>query len=146
MNLILTNRNVVAAPVMSKDEGGWVEELGGNATLTVQHTNSDVVLIGDKPDVTEAIKKVAKGFATLLEKLKGGVKPEPKGQPAAEDLAVLHVMILNDGQKPVRVMLGSGTIYNDIPPGASYEAISPHYIELREMGNVQSDPNQKEAA
>jgi hypothetical protein len=139
MNLVLTNQTSTELPVMSKDEGGWCEVLPPNGMLTVQHTNSDVIIIGDKPDVTDVLKKTVKSVGALLKKLKdridGDAATPKKGTPPPS-LQDVSVLIGNNGQQPIRVILGDGVTDKTVEPSASYEARAGGYIEIRELGDA----------
>lgn len=137
MNLILVNKTQTDLPVMSKDEGGWCETLTAGGTMTVPYVNSDVIIVGDKPDVTDVVKKTVEVAGKLAKKLKdwmaGQTNPK-KGDPSQTTSMTVEVM--NDGPQPIRVILGDGVTDHEIAPGVTYIAIAPGYIEIRELGDA----------
>jgi hypothetical protein len=143
MHIVITNNSPAATIVSSRDEGGWAEPLPQSLATTINHHDSDVMIIGDKPKVTEEILKSLKAIAEVIERWK--IRPRPTPQSAKPVPEPLAVVIANNGNKAVRIISNNGRLSNDLAPGVSYQATSTDYIELRELGNVQQDPNQHEA-
>lgn len=124
MNLILTNLLSYAVPF---SDGTTAGQLAPNAPMTISDT-SEVLIIGDKPGFIDQLKEAAATLAEFIAFWK---------EKAAEVEEDLRVTIQNNGTKSVRIMLGNGLEYTDIDPGETYSAISPDYIELRELGDVE---------
>lgn len=143
MQLTLTNNLGDPVPVMSTDEGGWAESLEPGLPLTLDHTGSDVVIVGDKPDVIEQIQQGVAVIGTVVRDLLTQIAGR---RGATVPLDSVAVTIANHGEKAVRCILGDGTTDHDIQPGEIYDAGARGYIELRELGDVAVDPNQHEAA
>jgi hypothetical protein len=144
MHLVITNNSPAPTVVMSRDEGGWVEPLPQSLSTTINHHDSDVMIIGDKPTVTEEIVKGLKVVAEAIERWKIRPRSTPTDStPLKEPIAVV---IANNGNKIVRVLSNSGKTSQDVNPGVSCAATSIGYVEIREMGNVSKDvTNPKEA-
>ncbi len=142
MFLTLNNKTANNIVVASEDEGGWVEALRPNEPEVISRPGSDVIIIGDKPDVIDNIRQGLRTLSTLVLNLlaalvdrrsRGGVAPEP-----------LEVEITNKGSRPVRVILGDGVTDYELASDETYLASAAGYIELRELGLVNM-PDQPEA-
>jgi hypothetical protein len=137
MDIVLTNQTSVSIPAMSDDDNGWCRNLEPGVSETISGTNTEVVIIGYKPSVTENIVKGLKSVGHVIEAWLKRVTASPTStKPVSE---ALSVRIGNNGTNPIRVVLGDGMTANDIQPGATYSATSVGYIELRELGLVDSN-------
>ena len=145
MYLNLTNNSGIELPIMSADEGGWVKTLPPGQSTALSHVDSDVVIIGNKPSVSEQIAQGVKTIAKTVAAVLRAWQDHNSAQPTAADSTV-RVAIENTGEKAVRVILGDGVNDYQVQPGETYQASAWGYLELRELGDVQADPNQHEAA
>ena len=145
MYLTLTNNSGAELPMMSTDEGGWVETLPAGVAKALSHVDSDVVIIGHKPSVAEQLRTGAAVLARTVATLISAWQSHNSAQATAAD-ATVRVAIENTGEKMVRVLLGNGTSDYAVAPGETYQASAFGYLELRELGDVVGDPNQHEAA
>lgn len=127
MKLTLTNETQTEVPVCG--ENGKFVNLTG--TESIDWSGTDVLVIGDKPNVTEklvdAIGDLAKAALHKLRlRKKGASAPEPD----------LVVTIKNDESATQRVILGDGVTDIQLAPGDTYRAVSPEYIEIRTLGHA----------
>jgi hypothetical protein len=132
MNLVLTNNGGYPTVAASDDGDGWCAELATGIPVGLNNPDVVVVIVGDKPGVTESIidgiKVVAGAVLAWLSRDKEAVDvthPEH-----------LNVMIGNNGPNFVRVIMGDGTTDTEVAPGVSFMAQSVGYIEIRELGLV----------
>jgi hypothetical protein len=129
MKLTLTNTAETPVPMMSEDDGGWVEALEPHTPFDLDRDDTDVAIIGDKPGALEAFKVMGAMVKALLTAWRG---PQPDPKTAVNPMVV--VTIENNGEKPVRVILGDPTNDPHVEPGDSLDAMAKGYIELRELG------------
>jgi L-fucose isomerase-like protein len=146
MNIVITNRANEAVPVLSSDEGGWAEVVEPGTPLTIFRENTDVIIIGDKPDVSEQIKEGLGVVKKAVDKVRETLTAKPKDKGTMPTTDEVNVVIGNNGPNFIRVILGDGKTASDVPVGISYEAKAKGYVEVRELGLLAEDPNQKEAA
>jgi hypothetical protein len=142
MKLKLTNQTSSALPIMSTDEGGWADVLQPNTPYTLTHNASDVIIIGDKPDVREQIEQGIATIGAVAREIINAFKSRLGGRAGAP---MVSAIIENDGDKSVRVILGDGVSDWVVNPGEMYPASAHAYLELRELGDV-ATPYQPEAA
>lgn len=133
MKLTLTNTAWVAVPVVSEAEGGWVESLEPNKPIDIDRSATDVIIIGDKPSVTESIEQGMQVLAGMVKALLTAWKGREKGTQGAIS-PMVEVTIENNGEKPVRVIQGDPTNDVNLNPGESMDAQAKGYVELRELG------------
>lgn len=132
MYLTLTNNTSGALPLMSTDEGGWVETLAPGQPWALTHVDSDVVIIGNKPSVTEQLRQGLAIVAAAMARIISVWHSHNNAQPNAAD-ATVRVAIQNTGEKSVRVVLGDGVNDYVVAPGETYQAQAWGYLELREL-------------
>jgi hypothetical protein len=128
MRLTLTNTGNAPVPVMSSDEGGWCEPINPGVETHLDKAGSDVWIIGDKPDVLESIKEGLEVIVKMLTFWK-----EKQKEVGVEDARV-EMTISNNGEKPVRCILGDPTKDITINPGENVDVSAAGYLELRELG------------
>lgn len=148
MRLTITNKAAAPVPVMSNDGGGWVQAAEPGAPLDIDRDDSDVIIVGDKPSVTEQIQQGLQVLAKTVKALVAAWRKHHEKQTASPEAVALPVSVdfQNRGANPVRAILGDGVTDVNILPGALYHAEAPGYVELRELGKVAVDPNQHEAS
>lgn len=146
MNLILTNEASHSVPIMSADGDGWADVLEPNTPYSLgRDDETQVVIIGNKLSVTEQITQGLKTAARTLKTIIEAWQNRNNQLGSAAD-SNIRVAIKNDGEKAVRVILGDGINDLTVAAGEEVHATAWGYLELRELGNVQQDPNQHEAA
>jgi hypothetical protein len=146
MNIVITNRANEPVSVLSTDEGGWHEEVQPGEPLTLYRVDTDVIIIGDKPGVSEQIKEGLGVVKKVVDAVRETLHAKPKPKSTLPEQPMIHVLLTNNGPNSVRVILGDGKTASDVPTGVTYEAIAPGYVEVRELGVLAADPNQKEPA
>jgi hypothetical protein len=131
-------------PLISDQGEGFADELQPSQAYEFDRSET-VLIIGNKPSVTEQItqgvKTIAKTVKALIAAWQGhnNVAPQSTG-------ANVNVTIINHGEKSIRVILGDGTTDATVAgQGERYEATAWGYVEVRELGDVANDPNQHEA-
>ena len=145
MKLTLTNNQNHAVPIMSAEDKGFADELPPSEAYNFDGPTT-VLIIGNKPSVTEQIEQGLKTIAATVKKLLTAWMAKNNSLALPEGAAV-NVTIINNGEKAVRVILGDGTTDATVAgQGERYEATAWGYVELRELGDVAVDPNQHEAA
>ena len=142
MFLTLNNKTADSLVVASEDEGGWAEALRPNEPEVISRPGSDVIIIGDKPDVIDNIRQGLKNLSTLVLNLLWALVDRRSRNEAGPQ--PLEVEITNRGSRPVRVILGDGVTDYQLASDETYLASAAGYIELRELGLV-SMPDQPEA-
>lgn len=145
MYLTLTNKTTEATIIASEQDGKWADVLEPDKPYAFNRPGTSVAVIGDKPDVIDAIVAgitvVGEFLRALIEKLTGS--RSETGAPAPDQL---FITIHNRGHNGVRVLLGDGVNDHTVWPGGIYDATSTGYMELRELGLVQPaspDPAQQ---
>lgn len=140
MNVTITNLSDLA---MSITDGEWVDVIGPKAAFTTGEAT--VLILGDKPSVREQIeaglKAIGEVAKRVLEWMARRAQPLEGHTPAP-----IAVSINNTGVNAVRVILDDGVTDEELAAGATQTFQANDYIELRELGLVQQDPNQHEAA
>jgi len=135
MILTLTNQAAHAVPIMSTDEGGWSASLEPGVSWALPYIDSSVVIIGNKPSVTEQIQQ---GLATIAKTVKALIatwQAHNNNLNEASEAGV-KVAITNGGTQAVRVILGDGVHDYSVSPNETYQAQAWGYLELRELGDV----------
>lgn len=145
MNLTLTNNGPWAVPVISTDDDGYAESLEPNYPLQVDNDDVLVLIVGNKPSVTEQIQQAADTIADFVKDIVTAWQ-ENNNKATSSDEASVKVAIKNDGENAVRCILGDGVTDTTIEPGATYDATAWGYVELRELGHVPGtdDPAQQQ--
>ena len=133
MKLTLTNKGPVDVPVFSTGAGGWVEKVSTGCASMLDKPGSDVWIIGDKPDILDALREAAGTLALALTKMVTFWKERQRDLTSSDD-DVLMVDISNDGDLPIRVILGDPKNEVHVEPGMLHEAQANNYIEIRELG------------
>jgi hypothetical protein len=145
MKLTLTNNQNHAVPLMSDQGDGFAVELPPSEAYEFDGPYT-VAVIGNKPSVTEQIKTGVAVIAETVKRIVAAWQGHNNSTTSHEGAAV-NVTIINNGEKAIRVVLGDGTKDATVPgQGERYEATAWGYVELRELGDVATDPNQHEAA
>ena len=144
MNLTLTNNGADALPIFAP-KGGWVDALEPGVPLGV-NDDQMVLIIGDKPDVREQLEQAANVLSEVARRAIEAYQNRTKPDTSTAPLAIVRVQIENLGANAVRVLLGNGTDDFAVAPGDTETCVAAGYLELRELGRVQQDPNQREAA
>jgi CTP:molybdopterin cytidylyltransferase MocA len=145
VNLTLTNEASSSVPIMSADGEGFADVLEPGTPYSANVEDAQVIIIGNKPSVTEQITQGVQTIAKTVKAIVAKWQGNNNAQPHTTD-ANVAVAIKNDGEKNVRVILGDGVNELTVAAGEEVHATAWGYLELREMGNVQADPNQHEAA
>ena len=135
MNLVITNHATVPVPVLSSDEGGWHESAMPQIPLTITRDETNDLIIGDKPGVSEQIAEGLGVVVTVIKEALARIHARPKviSENAAET-ADINVVIGNNGPNHVRVILGDGQTDAQVAPGTNYQAMCQGYVEVRELG------------
>ena len=144
MKLTITNNQNHAVPIMSTDGEGFVESLEPSQPYELDN-EIQVLIIGNKPSVTEQIETAFKRLGATAKALITAWQGR-NNQVSTADGNVACTIENKGEEKAVRVILGDGVTDHNVAPGERYEATAWGYLELRELGNVQQDPNQHEAA
>lgn len=143
MKLVLTNKGTTAQLVTDPD-GANVNGVEPGATLTI-NDERQVLIVGDKPSVREQIETALNVAAEFVKKIIETIIGRRDGlQSDTPDTVVFD--IANQGDHDVRVILGDGVTDQTLPAGLGTTFSASGYLELRELGRVQQDPNQHEAA
>ena len=133
MKLTLTNIGTEDLPVWSKDEGGWAEVAQPGKPLELSKAGSDVILIGDKPDVIDTFKQGLKVITSAAKALLTSIAGrKDKGLPALQD-DTIRMTIANNGENSVHVIPGDVDKETDLAAGESLDLEGKGYIELREL-------------
>jgi hypothetical protein len=135
MKLLLTNTSEIPVPIMSRDEGGWAETLEPGEPTLIEKLESDVWLIGDKPDMLDAIRDLAGALFTAVSKMLSFWR-DRQHDLDADERGLVSVTIDNQGPNAVRVVLGDPTNETHVNPGEIIDGSAKDYIEIREMGSL----------
>lgn len=146
MNLAIDNMGQESLPVSVIDGGTpQVDEVAGGVTYYVRD-DSTIVIVGHKPDLEEQLRTAGEVLVETLRHIVTAIAG--RGQVAPQELLKqsLTVSIENNGDNPVRVILGDGVSDTTVQPGAIYTASAQGYVEIRELGHVpqSDDPAQQQ--
>jgi hypothetical protein len=145
--MYLTLTNITEEPeAAATPDGAFAIVLHSHTPTSFNQEAEGVLVIGDKPDLRETVEQAAGALEQLVRDLVHRILGRKRhaeqrtGKP--EDV---RVVIANHGANPVRVILGDGVRDVEVPPGSQQTCSASGYLELRELGLVQADPNQIEA-
>ena len=136
MKLTLVNTASTPVPVMSQDEGTWVQTLDPDEPVEIDRPDTGDIVIGEKPGFLESIRKGFEDFITRVVSLINAWKNRGEDEGAEgiqDDKPILKTTITNNGQHDVHVILGNPNDYITLQPSESYNAESRGYIELLEI-------------
>jgi hypothetical protein len=143
MQLILTNTNLQNVPItIDQGDVGTHDMLVSTVPFTLDMADATVAIIGHKPAVREQLGEAANVLGDTATAIAAGdpgsIADAGSGPPEA-----LSVIIENNSEYSVRVILGDGVTDYNMAPHTQFHAQSRGYIELRELGDVDSTIEQQ---
>jgi len=144
MHLTITNLTLDPEAIGTPD-GNFVDVLQPSAPYEYTQ-DATVLLLGDKPTVREQFETAGQRLAELARKVLTVIAGRKREATEAGTPEVVNVSLQNHGANAVRAILGDGQTEQTVNSGETASLSAVGYIELRELGLVQQDPNQHEAA
>ena len=135
MNIVLNNQSGYGTVASTEQGDGWCVELQTFIPVGINQPDTSIVIVGDKPGVTE---NIITGLKTVVQAATVWIH-RPQKKEYADTGEQLIVSIGNNGPNPVRVILVDGTTDCEVPPGVTYQAHAVGYIEIRELGLANVD-------
>jgi len=126
MRLTLTNQGYAPVPVAAADGGGWVRSAEPNTDLRINEPTY-VIVIGEKPEFLKDIGHALEAFTGLVTTWKA------RSREVSGDV-VLAMLIQNDGDKPVKVILGDPNHDRTVNPNDRFSASANLYMEILDGG------------
>jgi hypothetical protein len=152
MKLEITNQGTAPTTVSGLDSasvtltagaqrGGvaWTVDLLQGAPLdTSSQGTQSVMIVGDKPSVTEQLQEAGNVIGDAVDAIRNRDK-DALTQAGSGPRGTISIFVVNLGPNSVRAILGDGYSDQTVTPNTSAVLTAPGYIELRELGLV--NPN-----
>lgn len=145
MNLAIDNMAQESTPVAVMDGSTpKVDEISAGVTYYVRD-DSTVVIVGHKPDLEEQLRMAGAVLVETFRRIRDAIAGRG-GNTGAAVPESMNLSIDNNGDLPVRVILGDGVNDRTLQPGANFMAQCKGYVEIRELGHVpqSDDPAQQQ--
>ena len=133
MHVAITNHGPVGVPFFFVQDQAFATMIGPGDVYTLNNPRVAAACVGDSPtfavDPADGLQEFAESLADLQVFWRNhNLRVGYRGRP------FVQVDVVNEGTRPVRVLLGLEAEEVTVPSGGSFGAAAVEYIELREVG------------
>jgi len=146
MMLNVTNLGDETETIAAPTGTPYIVALEPGVTLAVDEPSHSVLILGDKPELREALARIATAVAHTARRILDAIIDRRRSLEAhRHPTAGVVFEVENLGATSIRAILGDGVTEKTLAAGALEVLTAAGYVELRELGLVApeggDDPN-----